>query len=253
MGLEAGESGNDPVSFLDHLSQNPIEEGAAVFTGHDLHGPYQAQASFYQDSDTRHVLEIRRYFSPAGNLNRITELINESFGERPIRIQEFSEEGRLKRLVVYGRAGEWVWEKTIDLNTGLERVCVNRTCFEFFSIPEDLIQSIEDGYFNPESLLDIRWEDVREIILEILGAARLIPGLPMNIVDRFGQNLLLKMNWEDRWGAPRMEPWCFLKLHCTTTQKVSYLRVPAMFTDTLSAIAWTFGMDKETYRLDQET
>lgn len=176
-------------------------------------------------------------------------MIEENF----TRIEEWSADGSRQYITGYGGANEWLWKKSINHITGCEKLSVNRDSFIFFSVPEDMIRSLEIGKFEPDWLLEIRWEDTREAILGILGATRAVTGLPMQTIDRFGPNRLLQLEWRDRWGAPRMGPWCFLELHCTSATKVSYLRVPPVFTDALSAIAWTFSMDKENYLLDRET
>lgn len=195
------------------------------------------------------MIETRRYFDPDGLLWRIEKIEDTTV----LMAWEYSAEGTLRRITSFDTMGDWIWEKAINPRTSHVRLSINRDSFLFFDISNDLIGSIETGKFIPSQLLDVKWEGVREAILEILGAVKVVPELPMTAVESLGANRLLKMEWKDRWGEPRMEPWCFLELHCTTTRKVSYLRVPPIFNDIMSAIAWTFGMDKGNYRLEVET
>jgi hypothetical protein len=195
------------------------------------------------------LIETRRYFNSDGRVWRIEKIEDTAV----LRAWEFLADGTLRRITSFDAMGDWIWEKTINPVTGHSRLSINRDNFLFFDIAIDLIGSIEKGKFIPGQMLDIKWEGVREAILEILGAAKVVPELPMTTVDSLGPNRLLKMEWKDRWGEPRMDPWCFLELHCTTIGKVSYLRVPPIYTDSMSAIAWTFGMDKEDYQLEMET
>jgi len=242
-----------PLSFFDHLSAGCIENESMNFSGDDPCGHYTAQAMMDRQGDGEHVVETRRYLYPTGRVRRIARSLNTGFEEIPIRVEEWSEDGGRRQITSYAGPDEWLWEKVIDPKAGTEKICISRDSFLFFGVPEDLICALEADQFCPEWLLEIRWEAVREAVLGMLGAAKLVPGLPMAAVDRFGLNRLLRMEWQDMWGSPRMAPWCFLELHCTTTGKISYLRVPPIFTDVLSAIAWTFGMNQENYRLKTET
>ena len=223
-----------------------LPEGSRVVAGYDAYGYYKSQVIML---DEEHFLETRSYYYQNGQPKRITRLLNEEL----IRSDEWNADGRRKITTSYSRLEEWVWEKVIDSTAGPERITINRDSFMFFSLPEDLIRSLESGEFDPSRLLEIKWESVRETILEMLGAAIVVPKLPMQAVDQIGPNRLLRMEWQDLWGAPRMDPWCFLELHCNSTGKVSYLRVPPGFSETLSAIAWTFNMDKQNYLPTRET
>jgi hypothetical protein len=240
-------------SFIEQFRDNFLNGSEASYLGDDSNGRYESIASLPHESDADYIIETRRYFYPDGRLRRMARILNEAHGESLLRTEEWSEDGSRRHITSYGDEDEWLWEKTTDLKAGYEKLAINHDCFVFFSISEDLIRSLEAGEFQPEWLLEIRWEDAREAILEILGAARAVSGLPMQTVDQWGPNRLIKMEWRDRWGEPRMEPWCFLELHCTTSGKISYLRVPPGFSDIMSAVAWTFGMDKKNYRLEEET
>lgn len=239
-----------PRSFWEYLLVQSIENTHAIVSGSDGCGQYVSQIA---DHGTDYVLETRNYFYPSGKLKRIATIIHEGDSESLIRSEEWDEKGVGRIVTHYSDIGEWLWVKLINPKTGAEKVMVNRDGFLFFSIPEDLIQSLENGEFRSERLLEIKWEGVREAILEILGASKVVPDLPMQTVDQIGPNRLLRMEWHDLWGAPRMDPWCFLELQCTTTGKISYLRVPSWFNDLMAAIAWTFRMRKDDYFLDQET
>jgi len=242
-----------PRSFFELLRENCAANDQVVFSGSDGFGRYDAEAIVYRERDTDHVLETRRYFYDSGCLQRIAWFLNEGFGEGILRVEEWSEDGMRHQITSYAGAGEWLWERVIDHKRGITRTWVNRDSFIFFAAPEDTVSALEDGTFLPARLLDIRWADVREAILEILGPAKVIPEFPMETVDSLGPNRLLRMDWKNWWKSSRAQDWCFLELHCTTTGKVSYLRVPPASNDIMSAVAWTFRMQKEDYFPDQET
>ena len=241
-----------PLFFLDFhvegLDKNlPGKE--VTFSGMDSHGRYKAQALVNQEDDLLNIFETRRYFYENGRIRRIARTLNDVM----VKTEEWSEDGCWHRFTSYDEIGDWLGKKTIDLKTGIEKILINREAWMFGAVQEEFVRPLETGEFQSEQLFDVKWEDVREAILEILGAARVVPGLPMQTIDRLGQNRLLRMEWRDRWGAPRMEPWCFLEFHCASTGKISYLRVPPGFSDIMSAIAWTFEMDKHNYQLEVET
>ncbi|HOW59804.1 MAG TPA: hypothetical protein PLO78_08805 [Candidatus Omnitrophota bacterium] len=250
MGEIVEKIGAIPLSFWEYLTGQSIGNTSAMVSGCDGYGQYVSQIA---DHGTDCIYETRSYFYASGKLKRIAAIIHEGYGESLIRSEEWGENGAGRIITHYSDIGEWLWVKVINQKTGAEKVVVNRDSFSFFSVPEDLVHSLENDEFRSARLLEIKWEGVREAILEILGAAKVVPGLPMQTIDQIGPNRLLRIEWRDMWGAPRMDSWCFLELHCTTTEKVSYLRVPPVFNDIMSAVAWTFRMQKEDYFPDQET
>jgi hypothetical protein len=248
-----GKTEGAPLSCFDYVPENSDELSRITILGSDHFGFYEAELFRRQARDGMNTIEIRRYRDSNGGLRRIMKLEGRVFGEVLIRSEEWSETGEWQIITYFDDRGEWLWQKSIHLKTSRKRLSINRDSFLFFGIPQNIIASLEDDGFDPSGLLDIRWEGVREAILEILGAGKVVPVLPMETADSLGLNKLLKMEWRDRWGEPRMEPWCFLELRCTSTEKVSYLRVPPLLNDIMSAIAWTFGMGKRDYQLEIET
>lgn len=244
--------GNLP-SFIEQFRETFGNGPEGSYSGYDTNGRYESRAFLLPGNDLEHILESRMYLYPSGRVRRAARVVTDAYGTNPVRIEEWSEDGSRHGITSYAGAGEWVWEKVIDYRTGREKIWINRDSFIFFVIPEDMIRSLETGEFDPARLLDIRWPDVREAILELLGAVKVVPALPFTAVDSLGPNKLLQLDWRCRWPLTRMAPWSFLELHCTTTGKASYLRVPPGFSDIMSAIAWTFGMDKESYKLEVET
>ncbi len=241
------------LSFLEQFKESFGNSPEGVYSGHDTNGRYGSRASLLRANDLEHILETRTYLYPSGRIRRVARVLTDAYGTNPVRIEEWNEDGSRHYITSYAGAGEWVWEKAIDHRTGAERLWVNRDSFIFILVTEDTVRALENGAFDPQDLYDMKWEDVREAVLELLGAARVVPALPFTVIDSLGTNRLLKLDWRIRRPSTRAASWCFLELHCTTTGKVSYLRVPPNFTDIMSAIAWTFGMDKENYKLEEET
>jgi hypothetical protein len=240
-----------PLFFLDFhvegLDKN-LPRKEVTFSGMDSHGRYKAQALVNQEDDLVNIIETRRYFYENGRIRRIARTLNDVM----VKTEEWSEDGCWHRFTSYDEIGDWLGKKTIDLKTGIEKILINREAWMFGAVQEEFVRPLETGEFQSEQLFDVKWEDVREAILEILGAARTVPGLPMETIDQLGPNRLVKMEWWDMRGSPRMPPWCFLELCCTSTGKVSYLRVPPEFSDIMSAIAWTFGLNGNEYKPEVE-
>lgn len=231
--------------YADFLEQDLTEGKENLFSGQDCYGCYKA----YGQRDSTNMLVIRRYFYPNGRLKRMGRFLNEGL----IRTEEWSENGGRQCITSYDGAEEWLWEKDIDYTRQKERFSINQDAFVFRGIPEGHIRALEDGDFNPAWLLESMGGGFREIVLEVLGVAKVIPSLPMIEIDHCGPNRLLRFSWEALSGNRHDEPWVFAEVHCTSTGKITYLRVPPGFSDIMSAIAWTFETDKENYLLDEET
>ena len=236
--------------YINFLQLDLVNEKESFFSGQDHEGAYQAHILMYREDDLGHMLVTKRYFYSSRRLKRVVKTLDEDL----IWIEDWSEDGAHHWTSSCAGEDGWVWKKWINPKTGAERLLINRESYVFWGMPENLIVSLEAGEFHSKRLLEIRWEDEREAILEILGASKVASELPAVMVDSLGPNRLLRMEWRDRWGDPRMDDWSFLEFHCASTGKVSYLRVPPRFNDIMSAIAWTFGMDdKEQYQLEVET
>lgn len=242
-----------PISYFELLKQNIGGGHSVIHHGYDMFGHYQAEATLHREGEAEHLLEVRRYQYPSGRLRRMAWILSGEGVEGVLRVEEWSEDGGRHQITSCAGDGEWLWEKVIDHQSGVVRTLLNRESFVFTSLMEDVVRTLEDGTFDPGSLYDLKWEDVREAVLEVLGASRVVPALPFETVGSLGANRLLKLDWRLRRPSTKAAPWCFLELHCTTTGKVSYLRVPPSLSDIMSAIAWTFRMEKEDYLLEQET
>ena len=233
-------------ALRDYLIREPGLFGRQTqVNGQDARGRYEGLATVAEDEV---LLETRQYFYPNGKLR----LIGKFEDGIPLREEEWSEDRDRQKITSYGGAGEWLWEKIIDHRTGTEKLWVNRNSFMFSSVPEGLIRSLEIGRFNSFRLFEIS-VGAREAILEMLGAAKVFLDTLPETIDQLGSNRLLRLDWGKLAGVRGIEPWYFLELHCTTTGKISYIRVPPGSSDIMSAIAWTFGEEKESYRLEVET
>ena len=240
-------------SFLEQFRESFCDRPEGAYSGDDLNGRYESIAALHRDGDADFILETRRYFYHGGRLRRVARILIELYGESLIRAEEWSEDRTRRRVTSYGDGSEWLWEKWLDTDAGRERLSVNRDAFIFRGVPEEYFRTLEDGEFNPDWLLQIHREGFREAVLEILGTEKVIPALPMVEIDRCGLNRLLRLSWKELTGSRHEEAWAFAELHCTTTGKISFLRVPPGTSDIMSAIAWTFGTDKENYQLEVET
>jgi len=243
-----------PLSFQDFLMEglgNNLPEKEVTFSGIDLHGRYKAQVLFKEkdwlpilaniEDYLPDILETRRYFYENGQIRRIAKTLN----DRAVSIEEWSEDGVSQRITCYEEEGEWIWKKNADHRTHQEGIFISSESYFFSTLSEEHIQALESGRFHPELPFEKMDDSCKEAILEILGAERAATQLSVEIIDSFGSNRLLR--------ASLARAWRFLELHCSSTGKISYLRVPPDFNDVLSAIAWTFSMNKENYQLEAET
>ena len=233
-----------PLSFLDFLIEGldkNIPEKEVTFSGMDCHGRYEAQALVNQEDYDPNVFETRRYFYENGRIRRIAK----TFNEREIKIEEWSEDGITQRITCYDDEGGLIWEKNIDHRTRHERIRINRESYFFSIFDEECLQAFENGRFHSTIPFEIMDDSYKEEILEILGTEKAATQLPVEIIDCFGPNRLLK--------SLVASEWCFLELHCSSTGKTSYLRVPPRSSDVIYAIAWTFRMDRKDYVLSKET
>lgn len=237
-----------PRNFSEFLTEgldDDSDEKEVVFWGLDRYGRFESEARVLLDYDLVNVFETRRYFHLDGRLRRVARVRNEML----IRTEEWSETGDQHRIISYGDSEEWIYEKVDGRYFQHGILSINRDSPVFSSLPEEDVRALADGKLDARRLPGIRDEGLREMIFEIMGAGKIAPALPLVSVDQSGPNRLLSYYWDS--GG---EPWYFLELHCTSTGKVSYLRVPPGFYSVLDAIAWTFGMeDKKQYQLEVET
>lgn len=238
------ESEITPHSFLDYLMEGlgeNILEKEVLFSGMDCYGRYEAHALVNQEDYDPNILETRRYFYENGRIRRIVRTSN----DKMVKLEEWSEDGVTQRITCYEDEGDLIWKKDVDHRTRKEQIWINRDSYFFTIFSEECLWDLENGRFHPTIPFEIMDDSYKEETLEILGTEKVATQLPVDVIDRFGANRLLRVSVA--------KEWCLLELVCTSTGKISYLRVPPGSSDIMSAIAWTFGVDKENYRLEVET
>ena len=109
----------------------------------------------------------------------------------------------------------------------------------------DLINS---GELSAERILSIRNTAVRRVCLEEFGYARFLAQVPHQIIDKDGDQELVKIAW-----YKREEPLVLVKVRCSSSGVFYTLRVPPTMQRVRQAIAWTFGVNEKEYLPNQET
>jgi len=99
-----------------------------------------------------------------------------------------------------------------------------------------------------KDILAIPNTEVRRIFVEELGYSRLLAQMPHEVIDREGEQELVRIDWHDR-----EEPICLVKVKCPSTGAFYTLRVPPNRTTVKSAVAWTFDVKTEEYEPLKET
>jgi hypothetical protein len=89
---------------------------------------------------------------------------------------------------------------------------------------------------------------VRRFCLVWLTYSRLLTQLPYKVIDRDGDNELIKIKWHKREA-----PLYLVKVRCASLQIFYVLRVPPGMKTVKESIAWTFGVPADKYYLDGET
>jgi antitoxin component YwqK of YwqJK toxin-antitoxin module len=104
------------------------------------------------------------------------------------------------------------------------------------------------GHFSARDILLVKNQAVRRIFLEEYGYARFLAQMPHKVVDRQGEQELVRITWH-----PREEPLVLVKVKCPSTNAFYTLRVPPSMENVRDAVAWTFGMKEEEYFPEKET
>jgi antitoxin component YwqK of YwqJK toxin-antitoxin module len=107
---------------------------------------------------------------------------------------------------------------------------------------------INDGELSAERILSIRNTAIRRVCLEEFGYARFLAQVPHQILDKDGDQELIKISWHNR-----EDPIFLVKVKCPSTGVFYTLRVPPTMQRVHQAIAWTFGTGEKEYAPVQET
>lgn len=104
------------------------------------------------------------------------------------------------------------------------------------------------GKLPAKDILAIRNSAVRRILVEEFGYARILAQMPHEVIDREGEQELVRINW-----SVREEPICLVKVKCPSTGAFYTLRVPPERITVKSAVAWTFDVKADDYQPVKET
>ncbi len=104
------------------------------------------------------------------------------------------------------------------------------------------------GHCTAKDIISIRNTAVRKIFLEEFGYARFLAEMPHSVIDKNGEQELVRINW-----LPREEPIVLVKVKCPSTNAFYTLRVPPFMMKVKDAVAWTFGYKGDIYRPEKET
>ena len=134
-----------------------------------------------------------------------------------------------------------VWSKDGALRT-------RRYCLRDVVISRAIELLIIAGKLSAKVIIKIKNATVRRICLEELGYARFLSQVEHKIVDRDGEQELVKISWH-----PREEILCLVKVKCPSTGAFYTLRVPPEIKTVKAAVAWTFNVTASEYNPVQET
>jgi len=115
-------------------------------------------------------------------------------------------------------------------------------------IPKGLERLILSDSLNAKVILAIKNAAVRRVCLEAFGYARLLSQVDHKIIDRDGEQELVRLRWH-----PREEALCLVKVKCPSTGVFYTLRVPPGMKTVKAAVAWTFDVDASEYDPIKET
>lgn len=114
-------------------------------------------------------------------------------------------------------------------------------------VPEETAKLILDGKLNAGHILEIKNAQLRRFCLEELGYERFLSQTEHKIIEKEGEQELVRINW-----VKREEPIYLIKVKCPSTGAYYTLRVPPTSQTVREAVAWTFGMNKMEYIPQQE-
>jgi hypothetical protein len=115
-------------------------------------------------------------------------------------------------------------------------------------MPDEKYEKFLAGRLPARDILAIANTEVRRIFLEEYGYARVLADMPHKVIDRDGEQELVRIDW-DRYE----EPICLVKVKCPSTGAFYTLRVPPGRRTVKSAVAWTFDVNEAEYLPEKET
>jgi len=104
------------------------------------------------------------------------------------------------------------------------------------------------GQLPAKDILAIRNSEVRRILIEDIGYARILAQMLHEVIDRDGEQELVRIVWR-----VREEPICLVKVKCPSTGAYYTLRVPPSMKTVKEAVAWTFNVPAGDYVPENET
>ena len=115
-------------------------------------------------------------------------------------------------------------------------------------MPARKYEKLLAGHLSARDILLIKNQAIRRIFLEEFGYARFLAEMPHEVIDRRGEQELVRINW-----LPREESIVLVKVKCPSTSAFYALRVPPAMVNVIDAVAWTFGLKEEEYFPEKET
>ena len=116
------------------------------------------------------------------------------------------------------------------------------------AMPVQKYEKLLAGQLSAKDILAIKNAEVRRIFIEEFGYARLLAGMPHKVIDRDGEQELVRIDWDED-----EEPICLVKVKCPSTGAFYTLRVPPGRRTIKSAVAWTFDVPSDNYVPEKET
>jgi antitoxin component YwqK of YwqJK toxin-antitoxin module len=158
---------------------------------------------------------------------------------------EWYEDGTIKQEVAYrdGLRHGILKQRSPDGKTRSKKIYIRGVL-----ITTKVSNLINDGELSAERILSIRNTAIRRVCLEEFGYARFLVQVPHQILDKDGDQELVKISWHKR-----EEPIFLVKVKCPSTGAFYTLRVPPTMQRVRQAVAWTFGTGEKEYTPVQET
>lgn len=107
---------------------------------------------------------------------------------------------------------------------------------------------LDSGTLTGQMIMRFTNVGIRRLLLEEFGYERFLKEMPHEILDRSGEQELVKIDWNKR-----EEPIHLVKVRCSTTGVFYTLRVPPAMKTVKEAVAWTFGMSEGEYAPEKES
>ena len=107
---------------------------------------------------------------------------------------------------------------------------------------------LDSGKICAKDILHCHNTALRRILLEELGFERFLAQMKGKVLDRDGDQELIRVNWHKD-----EEPLMLVKVRCPSTAVFYTLRVAPHVATVREAVAWTFSLDEIVYRPDEES